>query len=94
MMTYRLRSGATATTGAVAVSYFRRAQTLPVIQNAPPLPGGENPNDPGLAFIFGRIMQCLGGDMNPATFVALVTSIHGPKTLVSGYVHLHFTSEK
>lgn len=85
MMTYRLRSGATATTGAVAVSYFRQARTLPVIQNAPPLPRGGNPNDPGQRFVYARIMDCLGSIQNTATFVALVVAIHKPKTLVSGY---------
>lgn len=82
----RLRSGATASTPRVTISYFVDAQTAPIIQgvNAPPLPGVADPNlDLGLHRIFPRVMECLGARTNTGTFVGLETPIHQAKTLVS-----------
>jgi hypothetical protein len=56
----RLRSGATATTGFVSVSFFRQARTMPVLLGAPALPRGADPNvDLGLQYVFTRVIECL-----------------------------------
>lgn len=84
----RLRSGATATTGAVRASYFEVARTMPIDLSAPPLPGGNNPGvDPGLMFIFPRVMECLGSVTNNANFIGLRVPIHQAKTSVSRYYY-------
>jgi hypothetical protein len=80
----RLRSGTTATTGHVSVSYFREARTAPILLGAAALPGGADPNlDPGLQYVYGRVMECLGSMTNDRYFVGLVEEIHQAKTLVS-----------
>ena len=73
-----LRSGATATTPRVSMSYFIDAQT------APPLPGVADLGlDLSLQRVFPHVMECLGTTTNTATFVGLERSIHQAKTLVS-----------
>jgi hypothetical protein len=57
---------------------------MPVLLGAPALPGGTDPNvDPGLQYVFARVMECLGSMTNDRYFVALVEEIHQAKTLVS-----------
>lgn len=82
----RLRSGATARTGAVAMSYFETARTEPIHLGASPLPGGATEaNDPDLRYVYGRVMECLGSQFNDASFVALVKQIHQVKTKVRSH---------
>ncbi|KAH5292828.1 hypothetical protein HBI11_188100 [Parastagonospora nodorum] len=77
----RLRSGATATTARVAISYFKQARTAPVLQNAPPLPGVGDPNtDSGLRFVYGRVMEIIGTRTNNVFVVGLERKIHRYKT--------------
>ncbi|KAH6613024.1 hypothetical protein C7974DRAFT_75046 [Boeremia exigua] len=78
-----LRSGATATTGPVSVSYFVQARTQPVLQNAPPLTGVGDPNDDSsLKNVYGRIMETVGSRKNDVYFVGLVVNIHRYKTIM------------
>jgi chitinase len=81
----RLRSGAIARAGPIAISYFVTAQTEPMLLGSSPLPGGADPAAAGnadLQYVFGRVMECLGSEFNDAYFVALVVQIHTVKTQV------------
>ncbi|KAF2743763.1 glycoside hydrolase family 18 protein [Sporormia fimetaria CBS 119925] len=70
----RLRSGATATTGPVALSFFRAARTMPLLPNPPPLPGGAN-----YVRLYDRVMETLGDEFNRATFVLAHEDINAVK---------------
>jgi chitinase len=76
----RLRSGAVATHGAISLSFFRTARTMP-LPLPPPLPGGQN-----LIRLYDRVMECLGSRFNTAIFVGLQEFIHEMKTaLMQGH---------
>ncbi|KAI4621511.1 hypothetical protein J4E80_003881 [Alternaria sp. BMP 0032] len=76
-----LRSGATAVTGRVAVSYFVQAETAPVLLGAPPLPGDAGSStDPYFQHTYARVMECIGSKENRAYFVLLSEEIHDVKT--------------
>ncbi|KAK2038990.1 hypothetical protein LZ31DRAFT_559155 [Colletotrichum somersetense] len=72
----RLRSGATARSGAVSMSFFRQVRTMP-LPVPPPLPGGFNPPR-----LLERVMECLGGRDNTASFVSAHQDINAVKTAV------------
>lgn len=74
----RLRSGAVARSGPVAMSFFITAQTMPVALNAPPLPGGNDYDR-----TYARVMECLGSRENTASFVIVHEKINDAKTAVS-----------
>ncbi|KAH4924798.1 hypothetical protein HBI70_096700 [Parastagonospora nodorum] len=77
----RLRSGATARAGPIAVSYFVTAQTEPILLGSSTLPGGASDTMyPELRYVYARVMECLGSIENKATFVALAKPIHSVKT--------------
>lgn len=70
-----LRSGAVARSGPVSISFFRAAQTMPLLPNAPPLPGGAN-----YIRLYDRVMETLGSDTNTANFVITHADINFVKT--------------
>jgi hypothetical protein len=79
----RLRSGAIARTGPIAVSYFITAQTEPILLGSSPLPGGAGTSvDPSLQFVYARGMECVGSVDNYASFAVLLKHVHQTKTNV------------
>ncbi|ETS75312.1 hypothetical protein PFICI_12256 [Pestalotiopsis fici W106-1] len=71
----RLRSGAVARAGPVSISFFRQARTMPLLPNAPPLPGGAD-----YSSLYPRVMDCLGSFTNTETFVGAHRDINAVKT--------------
>lgn len=75
-----LRSGATAQTGHVSLSFFEQARTT--LPDPPPLPVSH-----GTAADYGdildRVMECLGSETNRANFVLVFKDINASKTYVS-----------
>lgn len=83
MWKYSLRSGAVARSGPVAVSFFVQARTMPLLPNAPPLPGGAD-----FPRLYPRVMECLGSYDNTESFVLLHKEINAAKKSVSSDVSL------
>ncbi|KAF2466138.1 glycoside hydrolase [Lindgomyces ingoldianus] len=74
----RLRSGSTARTGPVAISFFRTARTMPLLPGAPTLPGGAD----SLVRLFDRVMASVGNEWSTANFVIAHKDINYVKTFL------------
>jgi hypothetical protein len=61
------------------MSFFIQAQTMPLLPNAPPLPGGQD----SLIRLYERVMETLGSKFNTASFVGVLKEINQAKTSVS-----------
>lgn len=74
---YRLESGTIAQTGPISLSFFRAATTMPLL-TPPPIPGGAN-----YAFLYDRVMECLGSETNTENFALALRGLNNVKTDVS-----------
>lgn len=60
------------------MSFFIQAETMPLLPNAPPLPGGQD-----FTRLYERVMETLGSKSNTASFVGVLKEINQAKTSVS-----------
>lgn len=73
-----LRSGATARTGAISITFFVQAMTAPILNNPPAMLGGTQSFIPIV-----RVMNSLGSTANNGHFVFFLNGLNNMKLQVS-----------